>query len=218
MPLPRIPAYEMPDAPVDAAVNWSPQRGRAALLIHDMQAYFLRPFADDSAPLADLMSNVYALREACSEHDIPVIFSTQPGGQSPAERGLLKDFWGDGMSAHPSDTAVPAPLTPRPGDTIISKRRYSAFHATNLAEQLNDLHVDQLIICGVYAHIGVLATATDAMMRDLKPFVVSDAVADFSREHHDMALRHISDRLGRVITTRALITGLGQQRLALSHR
>ncbi|MEU6721195.1 isochorismatase family protein [Nonomuraea sp. NPDC046802] len=218
MPLPRISGYDMPDVPADAAVRWSLQRGRAALLIHDMQAYFLRPFADDSAPLADLMSNVHALREACAEHDLPVIFSMQPGGQSPAERGLLKDFWGEGMSAHPADTALPDPLAPRPGEHTIIKRRYSAFHGTSLEHLLTDLGRDQLIICGVYAHIGVLHTAADAMMRDIQPFVVADGVADFDRPRHETALDYISALLGRTLTTRTLITALSQQRLAVSRR
>ncbi|WP_188196696.1 isochorismatase family protein [Nonomuraea sp. SYSU D8015] len=219
MSLPSIDAYLMPDSPVEGRVTWPIDHGRAALLIHDMQNYFLRAFPQPAAPpLADLMANVLSLREACVQHGIPVLYSRQPGGQSRAQRGLLLDFWGPGLSANPFDTAIPDPLAPRPGDHVIDKTRYSAFHHTHLAEVLAGLDRTQLIICGVYAHIGVLTTATDAMMRDIQPFVAADGVADFSRDHHEAALRHISDRVGRVMATRAIITALSQQRLAVSGR
>jgi bifunctional isochorismate lyase/aryl carrier protein len=64
---------------------------------------------------------------------------------------------------------------------------------------------DQLIITGVYAHIGCMTTATDAFMRDIKPFFVADALADFSREEHLMSLKYVAGRCGRVVMTEELL-------------
>ncbi|NED81783.1 isochorismatase family protein, partial [Streptomyces sp. SID11233] len=52
---------------------------------------------------------------------------------------------------------------------------------------------------------GVLMTAADAWSRDLRAFVAADAVADFSREDHDMALRWAAGRCARVAPTAALL-------------
>ncbi|MEV4116847.1 isochorismatase family protein [Nonomuraea sp. NPDC049695] len=206
----------MPDCP-RAVIGSEPiSRRRAALLICDMQRYFLRPFPHESAPLADLLSNAVALREACAEHHIPVLYSLQPGGQRRDQLGLRSEVWEPEMRADPADTAVPAALTPRPGDQVILGRHYSAFHDTHLARVLADLDRDQLIIVGVLAHIRVLHTAAGARMRDIQPFVVADGVADGDRHHHQTAVDHIADTLGRTMTTRHLITALSQQRLALS--
>ena len=204
--LPRITPYPLPAgfSLTRARVAWRPDPARAALLVHDMQNYFLAPFGTcDQALLGHVVDNIAALRKHAAELGIPVIFSAQPGGQSLAERGNLQDFWGDGPPADPRALAITDALTPGPDDVRLTKRRYSAFVGTALDELLGDR--DQLIITGVYAHIGVLATALDAFMRDLQPFVVADAVADFSPAHHRDALRHVTDRCG-VVATAAEVT------------
>jgi bifunctional isochorismate lyase/aryl carrier protein len=200
--LPRITPYSVPAGfgLGSAKVGWRPDPTRAALLVHDMQNYFLAPFGTaDRALLARVIENIVALREQAHRLGVPVIFSVQPGGQSRAERGLLQDFWGDGPPADPHALAVVGPLTPGPDDITLTKRRYSAFVGTPLADVLGDR--DQLVITGVYAHIGVLATALDAFMRGIQPFVVADAVADFSPAHHRDALRHVGERCGVVAYT-----------------
>ena len=64
---------------------------------------------------------------------------------------------------------------------------------------------NQLIITGVYAHFGCMTTATDAFMRDIKPFMVADALADFSRDEHLMSLKYVAGRSGRVVMTEELL-------------
>lgn len=96
-------------------------------------------------------------------------------------------------------------FAPDDSDTVLVKWRYSAFHRSPLEEKLKEAGRDQLIITGVYAHIGCMTTATDAFMRDIKPFFVADALADFSREEHLMALNYVAGRSGRVVMTEELL-------------
>ncbi|GAA2641005.1 hypothetical protein GCM10010399_88390 [Dactylosporangium fulvum] len=206
--LPRITPYPVPTGfgLAHSKVDWRPDPARAALLVHDMQQYFLAPFGTaDRAPVARVVDNIAALRKHAHELGMPVVYSAQPGGQSRTERGLLQDFWGDGPPPDEHALAVVDALAPAPGDIRLTKRRYSAFVGTPLAEILAEHGRDQLVVTGVYAHIGILATTLDAFMRDLQPFVVADAVADFSPAHHRDALRHVADRCG-VVATAAEVT------------
>ncbi|VTR59472.1 Isochorismatase [Serratia fonticola] len=103
---------------------------------------------------------------------------------------------GRGLNKHPEQQAVVSELAPDADDTVLVKWRYSAFHRSPLQEILQESGRDQLIICGVYAHIGCMTTAIDAFMRNIKPFMVADGLADFSREEHLMALRYTAGRCG----------------------
>jgi bifunctional isochorismate lyase/aryl carrier protein len=187
---------------------WQLEPARAALLVHDMQQYFLQPFARGASPLDELLENVCALRLAARSGGVPVIFSAQPGEQSRDERGLLWDLWGPGIAASPDLDVLCSGLRPEPHDLFLPKRRYSAFHSTGLAELLRERQRDQLIICGVYAHIGCLATALDGFMCGVRPFLVADATGDFTREDHLIALRQVARTCGVVTTTAELLSTL----------
>ncbi|GAB3505521.1 isochorismatase family protein [Amycolatopsis cihanbeyliensis] len=206
--LPTIAPYPLPvrsELP-DNRVAWRADPSRAVLLVHDMQNYFLAAFGDAGSPLPAAVDNIAALRKHCAELAVPVIFTGQPPGQSAAQRGLLQEFWGSGLPDDPHAAAITTALEPGPGDLRLTKARYSAFVGTDLAELLGER--DQLILTGVYAHIGVLATAVDAFMRDVRPFVVADAVADFGPEEHERAMRQVAQRCGSVTTTAALVDDL----------
>ncbi|GAA2769859.1 isochorismatase family protein [Streptomyces showdoensis] len=204
--IPEIAPYRLPSAdelPANTA-RWRLDPSRAVLLVHDMQRYFLAPFPAD--PRRALVDRAALLRTWCAARGMPVAYTAQPGSMTRRERGLLGDFWGPGMRAAPEDREVVAALAPAAGDWLLVKRRYSAFFRSGLLARLREAGRDQLVLCGVYAHVGVLATAVEAFSHDIRVFLVADAVADFSREHHDAALRYAAERCAVVVTTEEVLS------------
>lgn len=212
MSIPRIEPYALPTAselpPSRLTLDFDP--GRAALLIHDAQDYFLDFFGSTNPTLAHVMENMVSLREACARAGIPVIYSAQPPVQTRTSRGLLEDMWGPGITAHPNRANFATRVAPRSGDLVLTKSRYSAFVGTPLLSWLRENQRTQLIICGVYAHIGCQCTAAEAFMNDIIPIMVSDSVADFSRVKHFHALEFVADCCGLIHDTRSLLDVLGK--------
>jgi isochorismate hydrolase len=196
-----IEPYPLPtraDLPANTA-GWSVDPDRAVLLIHDMQRYFLQPFPAD---LRDrLVANCARVRDWARAQGLPVGYSAQPGGMTEDQRGLLRDFWGPGMRVDPEDRQIVEPLRPGPDDWTFTKWRYSAFHRSDLLARMKRAGRDQLIVCGVYAHVGVLMTAVDAFTHDLQTFLVADAIGDFSAAYHQLAVTYAAERCAVVTTT-----------------
>ncbi|WP_312227323.1 isochorismatase [Pseudescherichia sp.] len=207
MAIPKLTGYALPAATEipQNKVSWAFEPERAALLIHDMQDYFINFWGENCPMMAQVVANIAALRKFCKQHNIPVYYTAQPKEQSDEDRALLNDMWGPGLTRKPEEQQVVAALAPDENDTVLVKWRYSAFHRSPLEQMLKESGRNQLLITGVYAHIGCMTTATDAFMRDIKPFMVADALADFSRDEHLMALNYVAGRSGRVVMTEDLL-------------
>jgi isochorismate hydrolase len=208
--MPRIPEivpYHMPTNLPQNVARWTVDPRRAVLLVHDMQRFFLRPFADQP-PVTELVTNAARLRNTAAALGIPVAYTAQPGGMTPTERGLLKDFWGPGMTPSEQDREVVEPLAPAEGDWLLTKWRYSAFFNTDLRARMWAAGRDQLVVCGVYAHVGVLMSAVEAFTYDIQPFLVADAIADFTEAEHRLALDYAAGRCAVVTTTDSVVAQL----------
>lgn len=211
MALPAIAPYALPsltELPLSRA-PWQPVRDRLALLVHDMQRYFCAPYPQDSLPLSGIVANIARLLAAARAAEIPVFYTAQTGDQWPADRGLQRDLWGPGMSATLAHEEILPALAPEPGDHRLVKHRYSAFQRSNLAPLLRARGRDQLIVTGIYAHIGCLCTAAEAFQRDIQPFAACDAQADFDRARHAMAMGWVAQCCGVVTDTDRLMAAMG---------
>lgn len=213
MALPSIAPYPLPvaaDLP-EARAPFRPDPARAALLIHDMQGYFCAAFAQGQPPLTPAIANIARLAGLARAAGVPVFHTAQHGDQDRRDRGLQAELWGPGMTETPAHVDILPELAPEPGDFRLVKHRYSAFQRSNLETLMRVRGRDQLLITGIYAHIGCLATAAEAFQRDIEPFFVADALADFSRERHDMAIAWVAACCGAPVMTGTLAHLLGGQ-------
>lgn len=210
MAIPPIAGYILPRRDEVSAdrVDWQLDSSRCALLIHDMQRYFIDAYNTGEEPISTATANMVAIRDACVRAGIPVVYTMQPGDQHPSRRGILADFWGEGMTTG-RDTEVIDALAPGESDIEVTKWRYSAFQRTDLRQLLARVGRDQLIVTGVYAHMGCMLSAAEAFMSDVEPFMVSDATADFSRDEHLMGLEYVAKRCGRVFTAADVLGAIG---------
>lgn len=212
MAIPKISSYTIPtrdEIPANK-VDWELDPSRAALLVHDMQNYFIDAYVDAPELITPVVDKIRSIRTLATELDVPVVFTMQPGDQHPSRRGILADFWGPGLGTG-RDTEVIDALAPEPGDIEVTKWRYSAFQRTDLRELLGHHGRDQLIVTGVYAHMGCMLSAAEAFMSDVSPFFVLDATADFSRDEHVMAATYAAKRCGAVVTTDNVLHSLQRE-------
>ncbi|QGU06426.1 Vibriobactin-specific isochorismatase [Corynebacterium occultum] len=200
MAIPRIAPYPLPEINHPPVVDWPLNPERSALLIHDMQNYFISAYAAEQDPIRSVIPHIRGLIDAADAAGIPVFYSAQPPRQQTARRGLLSDFWGPGIQTDQEAAIIPE-LAPKQHHHVVTKWRYSALTRTDLRQSLAFSGRDQLLITGVYGHMGCQVSAVDAFMNDVAPFLVGDAIADFTAEDHRQTLDWVSRRCGRVIGT-----------------
>ena len=79
MAIPTVNSYALPTAaelPTNK-VNWAFEPARAALLIHDMQEYFLNFWGENCPMMEQVVANIAQLRDYCKKHNIPVSLRCQ---------------------------------------------------------------------------------------------------------------------------------------------
>lgn len=76
-------------------VDWELEPARAALLLRDLQGYYLSALHPDAA--AALVENVRRLAADCRRAVMPIFASRPSVAREPDERGLMLEFAGMGI-------------------------------------------------------------------------------------------------------------------------
>ena len=171
-------------------MNFEFDINKTALLIVDMNKAFVGKGAPLEVPKAiDNVPRIKKLLETCRELDIPVIHVSHVFRKDGRDRGYMYDFWPvlqEGVLEEGAEgTEIYPDIAPIDGESIIHKRRYSAWFGTDLDIIVRNLGVDTLIICGTTTDRCTGLSAYEAFMRDLKVIFPEDANATFQDEVHD---------------------------------
>lgn len=190
-------------------ISWDLRAERMVLLVHDMQNYWVDLFVD-SAPLVHQVSSLVNIFRSAQ---LPVVFCRGERARSHFERGLGLTMWGDGLHAphvRNEDCEIISDLKPRDDEYLIEKPRHSAFFETPLEPLLRKMNRDQVLVCGVFAHHGVMVSCIDGYMRNFQMTMVADALGDYSEPEHRMALQYVAQMCGSVSTRGRVEALLGQ--------
>lgn len=185
--------------------HWRLDPAAACLLVVDVQrafcdpggAHFLPAFEACAAPLAGLITAWRALGRL-------VVF-TRHGHADPSDAGVHGRFWGSALGRDEADAALVWPANPAPGEPVVVKETYDAFHGTSLEKLLRAAGVRQVLVAGVLTHLCVETTVRAAFVRGFEPFVAMDACAsNLARLHEDALVAMAAGFAGLLSTDEAV--------------
>jgi nicotinamidase-related amidase len=150
-----------------------------------------------------VVANAARVADACRKHGmlvvlVHVLFSAD--GSDRLRQPVDETFQMPG--GMPANWAEIVPeIGPRPGDHVIAKRQWGAFYGTDLDLQLRRRGIRTILLGGIATNYGVESTARDAWERNYELILVEDAMTSLAPEAHELAIKYVFPRLGRVRST-----------------
>jgi ureidoacrylate peracid hydrolase len=193
---------------------------RTALLVIDMQNYFVKPGHQGEVPLArEIVPNINRLAAELRRHGGHVVWirnGTADTRQSwsnyhdwltTPERMQRRD---DSMAEGHDGFEYWQGNDIRPEDARLTKTRYSAFiqGSSDIERHLREREIDTVLIAGTATNICCESSARDAMMLNFKTVMVADGLAADTDEQHNAALSAFYGQFGDVQTVEEVLQSL----------
>jgi ureidoacrylate peracid hydrolase len=189
------------------------EAGRAALVVIDMQNYFCAEGFPAEVPLARaIVPTINRLARAMRAAGGTVVWVQTDSAQALAR-------WGNhhkhmltpervekrlaGLDASAEGFGLFGDLEALPGDLRVKKVTYSAFMpgSSDIDAQLAGRGIDTVLIAGTATNVCCESSARDAMLRDYRVIMLSDANATWTDEEHAATLNSFAMFFGDVMST-----------------
>jgi isochorismate hydrolase len=181
----------------------------SALLILDMQSYFLEPASHAFIPSAPaIVPGLKALAESYYAKDLAVIFTQHLN--SVQDAGSMGSWWRDLISVENPHSAI-SPEFDYSNRLVLRKNQYDAFYGTSLEEILQRKEVSQVLIAGVMTHLCCETTARSAFMRGFEVFFIIDGTATYNQDHHLATLLNLAHGFATPVLTAEIQAALQAQ-------
>ncbi len=222
--------FALPDAAVAASLT---RRGtahpfaildgrRTALVVIDMQNYFVAAGAPGEIPMARaVVPAINRLAGAVRAAGGQVLWVQNSTNDTSRSWSVMHDLlltperrsvrWAQMDQAAEGYRLWPA-LEARPEDQYLPKTRFSAFiqGSSDLEAQLRRRGLDTLLVAGTATNVCCDSSARDAMMLNFKVVMVSDALAAPTDEAHAAALLNFYAYFGDVLSADQAVAGLAR--------
>jgi len=187
---------------------WKLHPEKTALLVLDMQNYFLGPASHAFTPSAPaIIPNILKLIEMARKFEMKIIFTKHVNDDENA--GMMGRWWRD-LIAEDSFESQVSETVGRYDFKIITKNQYDAFYNTDLEEYLRSKKIEQVIITGLMANLCCETTARSAFVRGFEVFFPIDATAAYTMEFHLSTFRNLGFGFCPILRTSELINSLNE--------
>ncbi len=186
--------------------NFKIQKGKAALLVIDMQRHFCDPDSSFFVPHSDkLAEKLKPLVDCFTQCQRPIIFTRHI--DSDHKDNLMLRWWRERIREENPMSEIVDVLEPSKGITVI-KHQYDGFLNTDLEKTLRDKGVSQVIVCGVLTNLCCETTARSAFMRGFEVYFAKDGTATFHKAMHEASLLNLSYGFAVLTTIQDVVNAL----------
>ncbi|MDP3185375.1 MAG: isochorismatase family protein [Anaerolineales bacterium] len=163
---------------------------RAALLVLDMQEYFLSEASHAFIPSAPaIIPNIQFMLKVFAAYNRPIYFTRHVNTEENA--GMMGKWWKDLICPQTAYSHIVKQLDTAKG-AILRKSQYDAFYETRLESDLRAGGVGEVVITGVMTHLCCETTARSAFMRGFEVFFVMDGTATYNESFHQATLLNLA--------------------------
>lgn len=178
----------------------------SALLVLDMQSYFLDPASHAYIPSAvAVLPGIRALVRAYRRKRLPLVFTRHVNTLQDA--GMMSVWWRDRISLD-SPLSQITPELDVADSPVILKTQYDAFYKTDLEAILLQAGVVRVLICGVMTHLCCETTARSAFGRDFEVYFLVDGTATYNRDFHQASLLNLAHGFASLLLTGEALAAL----------
>ena len=212
--------YVMPESVKDRVLRrqgklWSHdtiEAGRAALIVVDMQNYFCAEGFPAEVPLSRaIVPNINRMARAMRAAGGTVVWVQTDSAEALARWGKHHTFMLTpervqkrlaGLDSAAEGFRLFGDLEALPGDLRVKKVTYSAFMpgSSDIDAQLGARGIDTVLIAGTATNVCCESSARDAMLRDYRVIMLSDANATWTDEEHAATLNSFAMFFGDVMS------------------
>jgi isochorismate hydrolase len=179
---------------------------RAALVVLDMQEFFLEPTNHAYVPSAPaIIPNLQKLIAVFHQRQRPVVFTQHINTVENA--AAMASWWHDLITIENPLGDITSQLDTA-GHLTLVKTQYDAFYQTELEAILKKQGVTQVVITGVMTHLCCETTARSAFMRGLDVFFVIDGTATYNEAHHQASVLNLAHGFATLLSTSDILTTL----------
>jgi nicotinamidase-related amidase len=180
----------------------------SALLVMDVQKAITHRVPDLDP---DCMPRIARAITAARSTGMPVVYVVvgfRPGHPETRSSPMFSALPEGAFTDSDPGAAIHPDVAPHPGETIVTKKRVSAFAGSDLDLVLRGGAIDHLILTGLATSGVVLSTLRQAADLDYRLTVLADGCGDADPEVHRVLTEKVFPRQAHVTTVDAWISDL----------